>query len=116
MDLLDVLLDESNSEPIDLMDNDGHVITFDQVAIIPYGEDDERKLYVILKPVDKIAGVGDDEAIVFEVDENDDGVPYLRVTGDDEIAVKVFDKYYELLEKEKQKADGAGSPRKKNKK
>ena len=102
VDLLDVLLDQDNKEPIVLMDENGKQMTFEQVAVIPYGEDD---LYAILKPITKIDGVGDDEAIVFKVDEDDDGEAILKVEDKEEIAIAIFDQYYNLVEEaEKEKA------------
>jgi len=68
VDLLDVLLDENNKAPIYMYDDKGNQLEFEQVAVIPYGEDD---LYCILKPITKIEGVKDDEAIVFLVTEDE---------------------------------------------
>ena len=56
VDLLDILLDEDNEDPIKLFDENGKEYKFDQVALIPLDE----KLYAILKPIDKIKGVADD--------------------------------------------------------
>lgn len=36
IDLLDVLLDQDNKEPIVLVDENGRQLTFEQVAVIPY--------------------------------------------------------------------------------
>lgn len=98
VDLLDVLLDEDNREPIVLMDEQGKQLTFEQVAVIPYEVRKETRLYCVLKPVDKIEGVGDDEAIVFLVDTDSEGNSVIKVEEDEEIAIAVFDKYYDLLE------------------
>ena len=35
MDILDILLDEDNRDPITLVDADGRAIDFEQVAVIP---------------------------------------------------------------------------------
>lgn len=99
VDLLDVLLDKDNKDPIVLMDEKGKQISFEQVAIIPYEvKKDERVLYVVLKPIDKIEGIADDEAVVFLVDQDKAGNTVLRVEEDEEVAIAVFDKYYDLLE------------------
>ncbi len=98
VDLLDVLLDQDNKEPIVLMDENGKQMTFEQVAVIPYEVRKEKRLYCVLKPLDKIEGIGDDEAIVFLVDTDDDGNSVIRIEEDEEIAIAVFDKYYDLLE------------------
>ena len=97
--LLDILLDEDNEDPITLYDENDKAIKFDQVAIIPM----QNKLYAILKPIDLMEGVADDEAIVFLVNEQGDGEATLEVEGDEAVAMMVFDEYYKLLDKEENK-------------
>ena len=104
VDLLDVLLDQDNKEPIVLMDENGKQMTFEQVAVIPYEVRKEKRLYCVLKPLDKIEGIGDDEAIVFLVDTDDEGNSIIRIEEDEEIAIAVFDKYYDLLEEARKEA------------
>lgn len=97
-DILDILLGEDNRNPIVLSDEKGRLITFEQVAIIPRGEGMERRLYVILKPMDQIDGVKEDEAIVFYVDADDCGNPVLKVEENELMAIETFNKYYDMLE------------------
>ena len=94
LDIIDVLLDEENKDPIVLVDASGKKLSFEQVAVIPYNE----KLYCVLKPIDKIENVQEDEAIVFYVDEPEDGEPVLMVETDQKIAMDVFEEYYNLLD------------------
>ena len=98
VDILDVLLDQDNKEPIVLMDESGKQMSFEQVAVIPYEVRKEQRLYCVLKPLDKIEGIADDEAIVFLVDTDDAGNSIIRIEEDEEVAIAVFDKYYDLLE------------------
>ena len=98
VDILDVLLDQDNREPIVLMDEKGKQLTFEQVAVIPYEVRKDKRLYCVLKPLDKIEGIGEDEAIVFLVDTDAEGNSIIRVEEDEEVAIAVFDKYYDLLE------------------
>ncbi len=113
IDLLDVLLDQENRDPIVLMDEKGKQLTFEQVAVIPYGVDGEDKnLYCVLKPMDKLDGIADDEAIVFLVDEDANGNTILRVEENEEVAIAVFDKYYDLLEEATKKPKKATSAKK----
>ena len=97
LNILDVLLDEDNEDPITLYDDKDNAVKFEQIAIIPH----ENKLYAILKPVEEMEGVADDEAIVFYVDETDPDDVALRVESNEEIATKVFDQYYKLLDEKK---------------
>ena len=98
MDLLDVLLDRNNNDPIILQDESGRTLTFEQVAIIPYDvEGQDRLLYVILRPID-IAGIADDEAVVFRTDMDKSGHTVLKLEEDEPRAKEVFEKFYELLD------------------
>ena len=94
-DIYEILLDEENKDPIVLVDGNGRKTSFEQIAVIPYNE----KLYCVLKPVDKIENVEDDEAIVFYVDEGG-GEPVLMVETNELTAIEVFEQYYKLLEEE----------------
>lgn len=94
MDILDILLDRDNREPVTLADERGRAITFEQVAVIPYN----GKIYCVLKPIDCIDGVADDEAIVFRVDENEDGYNIICLERNESIALTIFERYYDLLE------------------
>ena len=103
IDLLDVLLDKDNHDPIVLMDENGRQLSFEQVAMIVREVDGEKRLFPILKPIDRIKGIDDDAAIVFRVEENEEGVHVLLIEENEEIAVAVFDEYLELLKEEKEK-------------
>lgn len=94
VDILDVLLDETNKDPIVLVDDKGKTLSFEQIAVIPFKD----RIYCVLKPIDKIDNVQDDEAIVFFVDEREGQEPVLMVETDEKTAIQVFDEYYNLLD------------------
>lgn len=100
VDILDLLLDEDDDSPITLYDEDEKAVKFEQVAVIP----DNEKVYAVLKPLDELEGVADDEAIVFLVDFDDEGNSMLIIEQDEETAIRVFDKYYQLLDEEEESA------------
>lgn len=100
VDLLDVLLDKDNKDPITLMDEKGKQLSFEQIAMIVHEVKKEKKLFAILKPVDKIEGIGENEAIVFLVDQDKNGNTILKIEEDEDVAIDVFDDYYDLLEEE----------------
>ncbi len=100
VDIVDVLLDEENTAPIYMYNDKGEQIEFDQIAVIPYGEDE---LYCILKPITKVPGIKDDEAIVFKVEEDENGEGFLKVEDREEVAIAIFDQYYNLIEEETSK-------------
>lgn len=112
VDLLDILLDKDNKEPITLMDEKGKQISFEQIAMIVHEVKKEKKLYAILKPIDKIEGLGENDAIVFLVDQDKDGNTVLKIEEDEDVAMDVFDEYYDLLEEEMAKQKEKSSAKK----
>ena len=94
LDVLDILLDEENDAPITLYNENDKAIRFDQIAIIPM----EEKLFAILKPIDEMEEVAEDEAIVFRVDEKESGESELVIETDEALAMRVFDEFYRLLD------------------
>lgn len=105
---IDCLFDEDNTDPIALFNEKGEKVEFEQIALIPL-EDDDDKIYAILKPIEAMEGVGEDEALVFEVveSEDDEEEEYLNLVSDIDIIDKVFDVYNKLMDEEddKQKMD-----------
>lgn len=99
-DILDILLDQDNKDPVVLIDGKGKQLAFEQIAIIPHDVDGDNVLYAILKPISNIKGVADDEAVVFKVTENEDGNAVLRVEEDELIAIDIFNEYYDMLEED----------------
>lgn len=96
--LIDALVDPNNCEPVTLMHEDGRVIRFEQMAVIPYYVDGQNILFAVLKPIDKIDGINDNEVIVFRGLPQDDGNDIkLKVEEDEEIATAIFEKYKKLI-------------------
>ena len=93
MNILDILLDEKNNDLVVLTDERGTLFRFEQVAVIPYND----KIYCILKPIDQMKDVEENEALVLYVDEKEDP-PSLKVETDELNSLKVFNEYYDLLE------------------
>ena len=92
LSFIDMLMDENNKDNIVLLDSDGKEVEFSQVAVIPL----KNKIYAILKPVSKMEGVAEDEALVFLIDVIDDNECLVMVE-DDKVIDAVFDGYYDLL-------------------
>ena len=91
---IDMILDEKNDENIVLYDENNNESEFEQIAVIPVNE----KTYVLLKPVslEKWEGIGEDEALVFAIEEIDDE-DCLILEEDQKVIDEVFDNYYDLL-------------------
>lgn len=90
------LLDDKNFDNITLYNEDDKAFEFEQIAIIPM----DKKLYAILKPVAKLEGLSEDEAVAFEVDEN---LNTITVVLDDNVIDKLFAKYEKMIEDEDKK-------------
>ena len=63
------LFDEKDDSNIVLYDEEEKAVEFEQCAIIPIKED----VYAILKPVKPMKGLGKDEALVFLLEETEEG-------------------------------------------
>lgn len=95
MSMLDKLLSEENSDNIVMFDEEDREIEFEQVALIPL----ENALFAILKPVTPMEGIGEDEAIVFAINEEEET---LDVVTDEALATAVFQVYDSLFEDEEE--------------
>ena len=89
--VIDKIFDENNEENVILYDENDKPTEFEQVAVIPLFE----KVYVILKPVENLWNLGEDEAVVFVIEEIDD-MEALVLVDDLEVADAVFEEYYRL--------------------
>ena len=96
---IECLLDVDNSDPIVLYDENDKPIKFEQVALIPHKDE----LYAMLKPIDKLDGVADDEAVIFHFEEDESSAQVLSVVGDDQLIDEIFAIYLDLV-KEEEKA------------
>ena len=91
-DIFDIIMGE-NDDNIILYDDDDKEVEFEQVAYIPLESGD----YAILAPVEPMEGVGEDEALAFELVEYDDGSHGLEIVEDEDIVNQVFDEYTKLF-------------------
>lgn len=92
---IDMLLDENNTDNIKLFNEENEEVEFEQIALVPI----EEKVYAILKPVQTMDGVAEDEALVFGIEEIDDE-DCLVIVEEDAIVDKVFEEYYKMLKDE----------------
>ena len=94
---LEAILDEENSDVIVLQGEKG-IIEFEQIALIPQ----EEKLYVILKPIQPMEGLGEDEGLVFFINEEK---KIFELVADEKIIDDVFDVYFDLVDDEGSEGD-----------
>ena len=76
-----------------MKNENGEDIAFEQIALIPQQE----AVYLIVKPVQPIEGLGEDEGLVLLINE---GLQRFDLVTDEEIIDKVFDVYDQLVEEE----------------
>ena len=86
-----IFFDDSNENVI-LFNSKDEPVEFEQIAVVPLGD----SLYCILKPVIPFEGLGDMDAIVFELNESGDELA-IDVVEDEEIVDQIFDIYYSML-------------------
>ncbi len=86
---------EIQEEIITLVTENGEEVDFIEIAGIELGE----SFYVILQPVELLEGMGEDEALVFEIVESEEGNKF-EIVMDDETIDAVFEEYNRLLDEE----------------
>ncbi|MBR2612334.1 MAG: DUF1292 domain-containing protein [Clostridia bacterium] len=91
--MVEALLDPNNNDLIRLYDEDDNATVFRQVAVTNIN----GSLFAILKPEEEFEGLGEDEALVFALEENDEGNVSLLLVTDEETVNAVFEDYYNLL-------------------
>lgn len=91
--ILEQILDPEDDSPITLFSEAGEMIQFEQIALIYLGEDP----YLLARPLSDV-GLGEDEALVFGIFQDEAGDFGLEVVDDDAIVDQVFDEYYRLLQ------------------
>ena len=96
-DIFEIIMGE-NDDNLLLTDGEGNDVEFEQVAYIPL----EDKDYAILAPVEPMEGVGENEALAFELVTYKDGAHGLEIVDDEDIVNAVFDEYNRLFEEEMQ--------------
>ena len=96
--VIDKLFDEDNNDVIVLKNEKGEEVAFEQIALIPLA----AKTYCILKPVQPLEGMGEDEGLVFSIETTDEGLEYLALVVDEKVIDDVFDVYDELVAAEEE--------------
>ena len=89
---IEKLFDPENQDPIVMVDEEGNEVEFEQIAILPY----EGSIYALLMPLTPLEGVGEDEAIVFVIEEQD-GEANLAIVDDLDVIDGVFALYESLV-------------------
>ena len=81
------LLDED--EVITLYDDDNKPVKFYEVACVEY----QGEFYALMQPVEPMEGLGEDEALIFKVREEDEDNDVFEPVTDERVLDAVFDEY-----------------------
>ncbi len=93
----DVVTDDEDDDIITLSNANGEEIDFVEIAGIAH----RGNFYAILRPVEPLAGMQEDEALVFKVTRGANGEDQFQVEVDESIIDAVFDEYNRLLDNAK---------------
>lgn len=88
--IVEKLFDENNNDIIELQQEDGKVLKFEQVAVVAYNSE----YYAIMHPVE----LKKDEVVVFRLVEDDEDSMDLVI--DEELSKKVLEVYAEDVDAE----------------
>ncbi|MBO5313109.1 MAG: DUF1292 domain-containing protein [Clostridia bacterium] len=88
---VDRLFDDNNEDSIFLKDADGREIEFQNLAVVDF----EESYYAVLLPLTKLEGVGEDEGLIFLIDEENDQLTYVDddriINGINEVIMNMLD-------------------------
>lgn len=84
----------AREELITLTSSDGDQVDFLEIAGIPI----DGNFYTILKPVEVIEGMTEDDVLVFKVEETENGDSNFSLERDEEVLNKIYQEYLRLLD------------------
>jgi len=88
--ILEKLFDEKNDDIIELVQDGGNVVKFEQIAVVVYG----GQYYAILHPLE----LKNDEVVIFRIIEEDEDS--LDLVVDEELSKKILEVYAEDVNEE----------------
>lgn len=100
IDAIEQILDENNEDNVILYDENDNPNEFEQCGVIQL----DNTIYAILKPAFEIEGMADDEVLIFEIIEDDNG-DMLSVVTDEKIINEVMKNLNDLIDEEIKKEE-----------
>lgn len=82
-----------DDEVITLYDDNNNPVDFYEVACVEY----EDNYYALMQPVEPIEGIGEDEAIIFRLEEQDDDTDLFLPVDDESVLEAVFNEYIKAV-------------------
>ncbi len=96
--IMKTILDKANKEPILLTNEQGNAMVFEQVAVIPFVANNERRLYVILRLLNNINGLSRGANVVFNCDKDASGQVVFKAEDDPEVIKGIQERYIKLVQ------------------
>lgn len=99
-----IIQEEEDEEVVVLVDEDGNEEEFYEIAVVEY----EGRFFSCLAPVEPTEELAEDELLIYELSQNEDGEEIFNPIEDEELVDKVFaefekmqDAYFKQVENEK---------------
>ena len=83
---------------IELFDENDNPVRFEHIMTLQYKSED----YVLLAPIDPSEDMEEDELLVLQIENDENGEEIYVSVDDDELVQKVFEKYLEIVESEEE--------------
>ena len=87
---------ELSDEIVELVDDSGRTLKFYHLATMPYQE----KWYVFFQPAEEIDGAAEDEVVIFQIADGEDGKDTLLPIEDEALLEQVYEEFCRVMEEE----------------
>ena len=87
-------LDMDRENIVPLVDEDGNEVTFEHIMTLEH----KGRKYILLVPLDPMEDVADDEMVILEIKEDEDGNDYYASVEDEALVSEVFEEYLSIAE------------------
>ena len=90
----DETLDMDRENIVPLVDEDGNEVTFEHIMTLEH----MGRKYILLVPLEPMEDVADDEMVILEIKEDENGDDYYASIEDDALVSEVFEEYLSIAE------------------
>ncbi len=87
---------ELSDEIVELVDDSGRTLKFYHLATMPYKEN----WYVFFQPAEEIEGAAEDEVVIFQIAEGEEGKDTLLPIEDEVLLEEVYEEFCRVMEEE----------------
>ena len=87
---------ELSDEIVELVDDSGRTLKFYHLATMPYKEN----WYVFFQPAEEIEGAAEDEVVIFQIADGEEGKDTLLPIEDEALLEEVYEEFCRVMEEE----------------